>query len=441
MGYRFRKRPLAAAINVLVMAVPNLAGAVVVVGGDAGWEVSVDGAVSGYYVNQDTDTRPAAAAPAGALYGGTISDDRDSSRVTSGLEPAFIGFSVQSPTVNGLTGRAHITVAPVIHNAKTKNTTNTFNTALTGSSLDVREAFFDVYGTFGTISVGRTLSMFQRQNYLTDMSLLGVGVAGDVDRGAITLGHSGYGYLYPNYNARIAYRTPNVQGIALEVGVFDPSNISHESALFPGAPFVGGLGVTAQETDTPRFEGEISYATNFGAGIFQAWASGLWQEAEFIGTNTDVTAWGAAGGVMVGYLGFEAVASGYTGEALGTTLMLDQDALDATGEERDHYGWYAQGAYTFAGLTKVGLSYGTSMADETTFEQGCRVSNPIVLLDPRCTAGDTRLEEQHAWTVGVYHDATSWLKLAAEYSNVENEWFGGEDQEADLFAVGGYFSW
>jgi len=43
--------------------------------------------------------------------------------------------------------------------------------------------------------------------------------------------------------------------------------------------------------------------------------------------------------------------------------------------------------------------------------------------------------------VGVYHDITSWLKVVAEYSNVQDEFHGGEEQESDVFSVGGFFFW
>jgi len=44
-------------------------------------------------------------------------------------------------------------------------------------------------------------------------------------------------------------------------------------------------------------------------------------------------------------------------------------------------------------------------------------------------------------TVGVYHDMTSWLKLVAEYSYVKHEWHNGADQDANIFAIGGFFFW
>ena len=47
----------------------------------------------------------------------------------------------------------------------------------TGSNIDMREVFFNVSGDFGTISVGRTLALFQRQAILKDLTLFGMGAA------------------------------------------------------------------------------------------------------------------------------------------------------------------------------------------------------------------------------------------------------------------------
>ena len=85
------------------------AGAVVVVGGDDGWEVSFDGNVNAFYTVGDYD--------AGYV---TETADMDSSRVHSGFLPAFFSFNVKSPTVNGLTATGRISIAPVIQTGGAK---------------------------------------------------------------------------------------------------------------------------------------------------------------------------------------------------------------------------------------------------------------------------------------------------------------------------------
>ena len=166
----------------------------------------------------------------------------------------------------------------------------------------------------------------------------------------------------------------------------------------------------------------------------------------------DATATGVAGGIVLGFQGVEFVASGYTGEALGTVLMLDTDSVDRLGAERDNQGYIFQATYTFQGATKIGVSYGASEADETTQDRidgsytatmgetaDCTAAAPTA--DVTCTNRGTGIESLSSLTFGVYHDVTSWFKVIAEYTSVEDEWHDGRDREADVFAVGGFFLW
>ncbi len=382
-------------------AVPSHA--VVMVGGNDGWEVSFDGSVNAFVVSENPDAKPV------NTVGGTIADDQDSTRVRTGLLPAVFAFNVRSPVVNGLRGSARIGFYPQIQNAKTRNQF--------GSQVDFREAFFKVEGNFGEVQMGRALSLFQGKNLLTDMTLFGVGVQGGVDGGGTTLGRIGYGYVYPQFNASIRYTTADYSGFKASVGIFDPSKIA-------------GSGMEASVTDMPGIEGEISYASKIAGGKVLAWLNAMSQSAEFDGGDS-VRATGFAGGISYEMdMGLGLMLSGYSGQALGSTLMLDSDSLDGLGEERDNFGFIAQATYTI-GSTKIGLSYGESNADETAYDTLLRV-----------TEGTRQIDKQSSITLGVYHDVNKWLKIAAEYSRIENEWYGsGDSQKSNAIALGTFFMW
>jgi len=117
-----------------------------------------------------------------------------------------------------------------------------------------------------------------------------------------------------------------------------------------------------------------------GVGTFKSWISGLYQDAKSADSSPfdgEVAAWGVAGGVQVGYKGYELVASGFSGEALGSTLMLDYDSLDYTGEERESYGYLLQGTYPYdnrLGKTKFGIAYGANHMEETSAEKEVRTT-------------------------------------------------------------------
>jgi predicted porin len=88
-------------------------------------------------------------------------------------------------------------------------------------------------------------------------------------------------------------------------------------------------------------------------------------------------------------------------------------------DEADNDGYYIQGSYTFNGETKLGLSYGRSLQDDNS------TGAPEV--------------DSSMWTVGVYHDINSWLKVMAEYNHYESDFLGID--EADNFSIGGFLLW
>lgn len=392
----------------LLTAVPTQA-AFVIGGGENGWQLSTDGMVNLFGIYTSGDERPGLVNGVDTQVnnGITLADGDDSFRLRSGFLPGILAFNVKAPTINGLDMGARIGFYPNPQNANTKNSFST--------QIDLREIFFTVDGNFGQFLIGKTLSLYQGQNALTGMTLMGAGVniaAG----GGTTLGNIGYGYIYPQFNAQVRYTTPDISGFKLAVGIYDPSVIS-------------GSGQTAQITKTPRWEAEASYAATLGKGKLKTWVSGLYQEAEFKATGDEVEASGIAGGILAGYGGAEVVLSGFDGQGLGSTLMLDTDSLDPTGEERDSKGYLAQLTYTL-GATKFGVAYGANEMDETTAEKATRTGG-----------GNSELEEQNMLTFGIYHDINPHIKLVAEYSQAENEWFGGQNQEVDIVSVGTFFMW
>lgn len=474
MKNRFVKFAAAVAPAALLLASgATPADAKVLLLGDGGWEVSFDGSVNGFATWNDSDNVPAtpttqarlgSVGTAPAQPDGTVNE---TFRVRTGLLPAVWGMNVKAPTTGGLDMAARIGLYPNISN----NLKNSFAPA----DLDLREIFFTVDGSWGQVLVGKTLSQFFGKNILTDMTLFGVGGIGAVSQaGGTTLGRIGYGYVYPQFNARIQYTTPDMSGFKVGVGIYDPSRILG-TASAGGA--LAGLGVplTANETSSPRFEGEASWAGNLWGANVLGWISGMYQSAEFSGNalptacpltlntvvggtsqlnclnGSDVTSWGFTGGVQVGIpVGpgtLELMGSGYTGEALGTTLQLDTDSLDFTGNERDNDGFIGQIGYAFGQGTKLQASYGESSQDETGADSACRASagtnSGTVFVCPGSTGtlGHIIVETQSLWDIMLTHDVNPNLKLVAEYGRQETEWADGADQDTDIFSLGAFFFW
>jgi len=439
MAKQYSKTKIAAAVSAAAFGagLTAPAGAVVVVGGNDGWEVSFDGNVNAFYTVGNYD--------AGYVTEGA---DKDNGRVHSGYLPAFFSFNVKSPTVNGVTGTARISFAPTIQTGghKTQFSAQSGNVGpipgINGSTIDTREVLANLSGAFGEVSFGRTLSLFGRNAILNDMTLFGVGFAPGGDHfGSVTFGRVGHGYTYPDFAARFQYTTPNVAGFQAALGLYDPSTISGFTVQNGADVAGGGL---LDETDTPRFEGELSYSQAFSGGNFKLWLDGTWQDIDST-CNGAVTAttgnavncgsitasgWGA--GAKFGMSGFEFVGYYYDQEGLGLTAQFNAASveIDANGNlhARDGDGYYLQGTYTFAGKTKVGLSYGEGNLDSVSTGG----------VGPYAASGHV---ERSMWTVGVYHDVSSWLRLVAEYNHGELDIGTGSTPEADTFSVGGFLFW
>ncbi|MEM7466144.1 MAG: porin [Pseudomonadota bacterium] len=430
MAKQFKKTKLATAVCAAAgLGLASSANAVVVVGGDNGWEVSFDGNINAFYTVGDFDggftTLGLGNAPGTAPA-------IDTSRVASGFLPAFFSFNVKSPTVNGMTATGRFSFAPAIQNANNKNQVfgaiglngglQGRSQVIQGSSIDMREVVVNLDGAFGTVSFGRTLSIFGRQAILKDMTLFGVG-SSQMQQGSVAAGRIGRGYTYPNFNARFSYKTPNINGFQAEIGLYDPSNETLST------------GNILNETDTPRFEGEVSYTTAFSGGSFQVWVDGLWQDIESsaVGATADVQVTGYGVGANVKVSGFDLVGYYYNGEGLGRSLQFVGgtrcNGAGTTCQENDADGYYVQGTYTFNGKTKIGASWGESSED------GFSANAPAGL-------GATNGVDLSMWTVGVYHDINSWLKVIAEYNHLENDWDNNAGSvEADTFSVGSFLFW
>jgi len=396
MMTQFKKSKLAAAVLAASVAAP--ASAATWSAGD--WEVSYTGTINLFYNQMDQDNINVG----------------NSAHLNEGLLPAFHTMKVVSPSANGLTGTAQISFAPDSSSGKTDGQNKT------GEDIDMREVFFNVDGGFGTISVGRTLSLFSRGAILNDMTLFGVGAMAGLDGGGTSLGRIAHGYTYAEFNTRFAWKSPDMSGFSIEVGIFDPSEGS------------GGNAATF-ETDTPQFQAALNYSTSFDGGSVAVWADGIYQEMEGRGdaaagfnTTGEVKTHGVSLGLNVSAGAFGFVASMYDGEALGSVRQVDTNSYQCTTtqcQEAEADGYYIQGSYTFNGKTKVGISYGETNQDNVSLTNA--VNN----------TGDSDIERSNELTtIGVYHDVNSWLKVVAEYNDQSGQ-FG----KIDNFAVGGFIFW
>jgi len=392
---QFKKTKLAAAVLAATVAAP--ASAVSWSAGD--WEVSYTGTINLFANQMDRDDI----------------NSGNSHHMNEGLLPAFHTMKVVSPSTNGLTGTAQISFAPDSSASKIQGQNKA------GTSIDMREVFFNVDGSFGTLSIGRTLSLFSRGAILNDMTLFGVGASNNIDNAGTSLGRIGHGYTYAEFHTRMAWKSPDMNGFSIEVGLFDPQEGSGAAA-----------NANNFETDTPQFQAELNYSTSFDGGSVGIWAGGIIQEmagrgaaSDGFATTGEVNTSGINIGLKVAAGGFGLVGSWYDGEALGSVRQVDTNSYTCNATsctEADADGYYIQGTYNISPATKIGLSYGESTQDATA-----------ALAASVTTAA---AQSNELTTIGVYHDVNSWLKVVAEYNDQSGQ-FG----KISNLAVGGFIFW
>ncbi len=405
---------------------PDLPG--ILLGQKNGWAVSTDGRVNAYMVNISGDAPPAGANTGGVVISGdTLEDDIDSFRVRTGFNPSALGLNIRAPDHAGHRIQARLGLYPSIQNDNLKNS---------NTNLDIREVYFTISrDDWGELLFGRALSLFQRQHVILDMEGIGVGATGARGNGT-TAGRVGFGYLYNNFAPSFRYTTPDLDGLKFSIGLYDPSEIRGPTNT--GA----ATQVSADVTDVPRVESELTWNLDLRKGLqLNLFASSLWQKAEFDAntaamglpatrSSDSVTARGVGYGGQLKADNWDLVLAGYTGEALGTLVMLDGNALDGAGGERDHDGWYAQYRYDFTPRFGSGVAWGESNADATAFDRADFAAN-----------GTSYLEQQSNWSLMSWYRLTDYLTFMAQFTQADTDYTFGRSQDNSLMAVGAILSW
>ncbi len=346
-----------AALASLALVAPSAAAQGIVMGTVSGWTFSFSGNVNAFIVY--TDPKCADGSPTCDFAGNLIPTGSEQKvlRVRTGLAPAFAIFEVKGKEA-GLDVGAHFGIAPEIQSLGQLHDSCGAAYGQCGAQIDLREAYMTVGGSWGQLLAGRALGLYQQQNYLTDMTMFGVGLSGGgagFTGNSTTLGHIGTGYSYPNFNAQITFSTPSNRPWQLSVGLFDPSVINAVDGAVP----VGQC--CFDVTQSPRIETEVTYIKHSGgigsADKFMFYASGLLANVKNVssgdscapyfgdptGCKDAVTPWGLATGMEWNKNGVQLDLSGFYQEGVGTALMFtDGLGVDYAGDRRVSYGYLLQ---------------------------------------------------------------------------------------------------
>ena len=385
MGYQYMIKGLLTCLLLLCFSLPATA-AFTLYDKDGG-TFSVDGSFNTYYVFSDSDKN--------AAMGG---EDRQQSRVRMGFLPNWIGFNF-SREVGSLKvgGRSSFWVTINDSDDLVGGTHG-----ITDTGIDVRQFYGTVDAAWGQILIGKDFTLFSRSNIFLDEILLGYGTVNDtlglIDGANVSFGNIGTGYIYPMPSPQITYRTPDLAGFKLAIGLVDPSRTTSGSGA---------------EEELPRFEGELTYSHNFGTATITAWSGFLYQKSE--DAADDITSTGISYGVQGKFAGVSLTASGFDASGVGLLLGPGTDTvlgipIFEAGDEVDSNGYVLQASYTY-GPSRIAISYGQNELD----------------ADPKW--------ENETTIVAYFQTINDYLKLVAEY-NINEISIGAAEEETETIALG-----
>jgi len=299
-----------------------------------GLTFSTDGLVNIFYTNSSIDKTDADG----------MESDRNQSRVRMGFLPNNIGFNFGKQLDDiKISMRSSFWVS--INDTDSHRDASPADLG-TGSLVDIRQFYAMVSGSWGEVLIGKDFGLFNRTNVFSDDNLLGLGQTSDffgfVDGGSTSYGNASTGYTYPFPKAQITYRSPDMNGFKLAVGVMDPNKLAPNS-----------------DEELPRFEAELVYSTSFDKSTLKAWVSGVTQTSEL--NNVEQNQTGVGYGVNVKFSNISLTASGFQSKGLAYLAALDHivgpDSIESDG-------FLTQASYTL-GDNRFVVSYGETEVENT----------------------------------------------------------------------------
>jgi hypothetical protein len=320
----------------LTMAAFNANAGVELYNNDNGMTFTADGLVNIFYSNSDTDQTDAAG----------VETQSKQSRVRTGFLPSYIGLNFANQV-----GDFKVATRSSFWVSLSDTDVNRGATAAgTNTLIDVRQFYATISGDFGEVLIGKDFGLFNRSNIFGDELLLGYGqtsnTVGLIDGGNVSFGNISTGYTYAFPKAQITYRSLDMNGFKLAVGIMDPNKSAADS-----------------DEETPRFEAELTYDTTFDNGSLKAWVDGMSQTSKLV-TGEDQDQSGVGYGVNVKFSGLSLTASGFSAEGVGHIAGLDT-IVGADTNETD--GYLTQASYTM-GDNRFVISYGQSTVDDGAME-------------------------------------------------------------------------
>lgn len=354
--------------------------------------IDINGTVNGFFVNRDVKV----------THKTTGAETKtQNSGISNGLLPGWINF-VATTKVDTLDIKAHLSFAPGINSGSEVVGLPIGNNAEGGSGdsspysqIDTRNVYFQFGNdSWGRVKFGRDIGMFGQQVILSDMTLLGVG---GTSYAAIpfntTFGMIAHGYMYVGFQPQISYSSPNLGGLQLSAGLFQPTRFAGDQTRTPG--------LQAMAT--------YDWAGDFAGKVW----TGLVHQNTSCGNDPcaseSFNATGYELGAKAGVGGLQGLVYVFSGKGLGLSTVGAQflGGGDAAGNRTRSDGHFVQLTYQL-GATKLGVNYGKNTDKDGALGAGGRGTNK-------------------AFTLGAYHALNKYVTLVGEFNQERKDNAGGSN--------------
>ena len=363
----------------------------------------------------------------GVLKQGTV----NMVRVRSGFIGNSLGFGVRAPVTDTITSSAYIQFWTFVESPN-RNIGNP-------NPADLKLAYAQIEGPFGTVSAGRLRGLFSRG--ATDINAkyahgYAVGFPYSLDSNGPTRGMIGFGVMGTGWAGSVQYATPRLAGFQLTAGLMDP--IVNQAARFT-------------RTKLPRGEAELRYKLEFGSsGLIEPFVNGMYQKLYRDGyCNPNATpepgycetqAFGVGYGARFEYGPFRLGLAGHFGDGLGLARALEVStaSTDVTDHLRSFDGYYAQ-TQVALGAFDVFAGAGVVRVFLTDHDKQARIEHPF---QPGVTVPEYSLiKDQIGINAGAVFHYTESLHFAVDYFRAQLDWQLGEQQVLHATNAGMTFTW
>jgi len=374
-----------------------------------GWSFTFAGNVNAFYIYQN----------AKSCTGSTCVTAGKDLSVGTGLLPAFAVFDAKGKEENVDLG-VHFGFAPQVETGG--HFASFFGNQAAGAQIDMRQVYLTAGGTWGSLTMGKELGLYQRGNILTDMTLLGVGGFGG-GRGTAA-GRIGLGYLYTDFRPQLTYTSPGGRPTSISIGLFEG---------IASAPY--------EVIELPRVEAEFNYNNKISeSGNLKLFLNGAVQTAKdgVTGSTNSLTSGGGGAGVVIDVSGFALTGSGFYAVGMGSVFMGDlfsgTDRADGDGVSsvpdgsgklrgRKSYGFIGQATYSPPNSKWIiGGSWGENHLKRTDEEKAVQV--------------DKELSKTRLFVGQITYKWTKSLRWVAEYGHIDTYADGVKNAKNDQGSLG-----